>query len=667
MYKLCVFAGTSEGRELVSWLSQQEQVQVTACAATEYGGELLEEIPGVTVSARRLDEEQMEALFRSEGFSYVVDATHPYAPIVTDNIRAACQKTATPYLRLLRDGGLPENCVFVASTQEAVQWLSRTEGNVFLTVGSKELSCYKDIPGFGERFYARVLPVESSLTVCREAGLPTARTIAMQGPFSEELNIAMLRACAAQVLVTKQTGQKGGFWEKAAAARKTGATLLVIGRPDTVQGLSFSQTAAVLCRELGLKNRPQVTVVGIGPGDRSHRTLAAANAIAQADCLIGAKRMLDSVASPGQIREEAIAPEKILSAIEVHPECRRFAVVMAGDIGFYSGTKKLLPLLKDCQVTLEPGLSSLVCLCAKLGTSYEDVVTVSLHGRDNDILAAVGKNKRVFVLVGGENGMGKLAKELNQAGFGSLKLSVGERLCYPQEKITVGSAEELADKYFDSLSVALIEGGGAGVVTHGLPDETFQRGSHVGGSPIPMTKREVRASALSHLELRRDSLCWDIGAGTGSVAIEMAMQADLGHVYAVEKKPEALALLQENAARLHAANLTAVAGLAPDSCADLPAPTHVFIGGSSGKMEELLNLVWQKNPQARIVATAVALETVGELARCAKRCGGEGICLTAAQTRALGSYTLMQGQNPIYLFTFPGKKEDSGEYKGTEP
>lgn len=667
MYKLCVFAGTSEGRELVSWLSQQEQVQVTACAATEYGGELLEEIPGITVSARRLDEEQMEALFRSEGFSYVVDATHPYAPIVTDNIRAACQKTATPYLRLLRDGGLPENCVFVASTQEAVQWLSRTEGNVFLTVGSKELSCYKDIPGFGERFYARVLPVESSLTVCREAGLPTARTIAMQGPFSEELNIAMLRACAAQVLVTKQTGQKGGFWEKAAAARKTGATLLVIGRPDTVQGLSFSQTAAVLCRELGLKNRPQVTVVGIGPGDRSHRTLAAANAIAQADCLIGAKRMLDSVASPGQIREEAIAPEKILSAIEVHPECRRFAVVMAGDIGFYSGTKKLLPLLKDCQVTLEPGLSSLVCLCAKLGTSYEDVVTVSLHGRDNDILAAVGKNKRVFVLVGGENGMGKLAKELNQAGFGSLKLSVGERLCYPQEKITVGSAEELADKYFDSLSVALIEGGGAGVVTHGLPDETFQRGSHVGGSPIPMTKREVRASALSHLELRRDSLCWDIGAGTGSVAIEMAMQADLGHVYAVEKKPEALALLQENAARLHAANLTAVAGLAPDSCADLPAPTHVFIGGSSGKLEELLNLVWQKNPQARIVATAVALETVGELARCAKRYGGEGICLTAAQTRALGSYTLMQGQNPIYLFTFPGKKEDSGEYKGTEP
>ena len=656
MYKLCVFAGTSEGRELVGWLSCQKNVSVTACAATEYGGELLEEIPGVRVSARRLDEDQMRELFRKEGFSYVVDATHPYAPIVTENIRAACRETGVPYLRLLRDGGLPENCVFVSSTQEAVRWLSAAEGNIFLTVGSKELAAYKDVPGFGDRVYARVLPVESSLAACREAGLPTARTIAMQGPFSEELNIAMLKSANAQVLVTKQTGSKGGFWEKAEAARKTGVTLLVIGRPDRVEGLSFSQTAAVLCRELNLRQTPQVTVVGIGPGDRSHRTLAAANAISQADCLIGARRMLQSVAAPGQTWEEAIAPEKIVEAIEKHPECRRFAVVMAGDIGFYSGAKKLLPLLGGCKVTLEPGLSSLVCLCAKLGTSYEDVVNVSLHGRDGDILSALRKNKRVFVLVGGENGMGKLAKELTQGGFGDLKLSVGERLCYPDEKITVGTAAELSEKTFDSLSVVLIEGGGRGTVTHGLPDETFQRGSHENGTPVPMTKREVRACALSHLGLTRDALCWDIGAGTGSVAIEMALQADLGHVYAIEKKPEALALLEENARHLGVSNLTPVSGLAPDSCADLPAPTHVFIGGSSGKLEELLKLVWKKNPGARIVATAVALETVGELARLCKLYGGEGVCLTAAQARSVGNYTLMQGQNPIYLFTFPGRE-----------
>ena len=655
MYKLCVFAGTSEGRQLVEWLSSFGGLSVTACAATEYGGELLEEIPGVKVSAQRLDEGQMEAFFREEAFDYVVDATHPYAPIVTENIRTACTATGTKYLRLLRDGGLPEDCVCVDSTAEAVQWLSHREETVLLTIGSKELAAYRGLPGFSERYYARVLPVADSIELCKLAGVPTVHIIAMQGPFTKELNEAILHATGARILVTKQTGTKGGFWEKVEAAREAGAQLLVIGRPDHVAGLSFQETAAFLCKELGLTPRKQITIVGIGPGDREHRTLAAEKAIAQADCLIGAKRMLEAVATPGQTREEQIAPEKIVEAIAAHPECTRFTVVMAGDIGFYSGTKKLLPLLKDCEVTLEPGLSSLVMLCAKLGTSYEDVTPVSLHGRDCDIARALRHHKRIFALVGGENGMGALCQTLAKAGLGDARVSVGEALGYPEEKIITGTAEDLSDKTFHKLSVALIEWNGKTVVTHGLPDETFLRGSHENGTPVPMTKREIRAAALSHLELTADAVCWDIGAGTGSVAIEMALQADRGQVYAVEKKPEALALLRENTARLHVTNLTAVEGLAPAVCADLPAPTHVFIGGSSGQMEALLNLIWEKNPQARIVATAVALETVGELARCAKIYGGQGLYITAANTRTVGPYTLMQGQNPIYLFTFPGR------------
>lgn len=656
MYKLCVFAGTSEGRGLVKWLSTFDRLSLTACAATEYGGELLEEIPNVTVSAKRLDEGQMEAFFREQQFDYVIDATHPYAPIVTENIRTACQKTDTRYLRLLRDAGLPEDCVCVDSTQDAVEWLKNSRGNVLLTVGSKELGAYKSLPGFGERYYPRVLPVADSIELCKQAGVPTGHIIAMQGPFSKELNEAILHTVDAQFLVTKQTGTKGGFWEKVEAARAVGARLLVIGRPDHVAGLSFGQTAALLCKELGLTPKKNVTVVGIGPGDRDHRTLAADKAIQSADCLIGAKRMLDAVAAPGQTREEAIAPEKIVEAMNAHPECLHFTVVMAGDIGFYSGTKKLSPLLKDCDVTLEPGLSSLVMLCAKLGVSYEDVAPVSLHGRENDIAAQVRRHNRVFALVGGEDGMQGLCRRLTDAGLGDAKISVGEALGYPEERITVGSAEELAAKSFHKLSVALVEWSGKTVVTHGLPDETFQRGTHENGTLVPMTKREIRSAALSHLELTRDAICWDIGAGTGSVSIEMALQAYEGHVYAVEKKKDALALLKKNVSGLHIENLTAVEGLAPDACEALPAPTHVFIGGSSGRMEDLLKLIWDKNPFARITATAVALETVGELTRCARIYGGEGVCITAANTRPVGSYTLMQGQNPVYLFTFSGRQ-----------
>lgn len=657
MYKLCVFAGTSEGRELVKWLSAFEGLSVTACAATEYGGELLEEIPGVSVSAKRLDQGQMEAFFREEGFDYVIDATHPYAPIVTKNIRAACEATSVRYLRLLREGGLPEDCVCVDSTAQAVQWLKSREEPVLLTVGSKELSAYACLPGFGERYYARVLPVADSIELCKQAGVPTAHIIAMQGPFTRELNEALLRATGAGILVTKQTGTKGGFWEKVEAAKRCGVLLLVIGRPDHVEGLSFAQTAATLCRELGLTPRKNVTIAGIGPGDREHRTLAADRAIACAECLIGAKRMLDAVAAPGQTREEAIAPEKILEAINAHPECTHFTVVMAGDVGFYSGAKKLLPLLESCQVTLEPGLSSLVTLCAKLGVSYEDVTPVSLHGREGNITAELRQHGRIFALVGGDDGMSNLCRTLRDAGFGNARVSVGEALGYPEEKITLGTAEALAGQSFHKLSVALIEWEDSPIVTHGLSDETFRRGAHENGTMVPMTKREIRSAALSHLELTKDAICWDIGAGTGSVSIEMAIQAYGGHVYAVEKKREALALLKENVSSIHIANLTAVEGLAPDACQGLPAPTHVFIGGSSGKMEALLNLVWQKNPRARIVATAVALETVGELTRCMKLYGGEGVCITAANTRPVGPYTLMQGQNPVYLFTFPGRQE----------
>ena len=650
MYKLCVFAGTADGRALIRWLAPQ--AQVLACAATEYGGELLEEIPGVEVSAGRLDREAMEALFRQRGFDCVVDATHPYAPIVTENIHSACAETATPYLRLTRDGGVPENCLWADSTAQAVELLKSIPGNIFLTTGSKELKSYTALPDFAQRVYARVLPVEGSMAACREAGLPAAHTYGMQGPFSEELNIAMLHACEGSILVTKQTGAKGGFWEKVEAAKKANCTLLVIGRPESAPGLSFGDTVRELCRRFDLKVRSKVTVVGIGPGDRGHETLAAREAIAQADCLIGAARMLEAVASPGQLKVEAIAPESICGAIESHPECEKFAVVMAGDVGFYSGTKKLLPLLSHCQVTLEPGLSSLVVLCSRLGVSYEDVFCLSLHGREGDIAGAVNRHGKVFALVGGEDGMKNLCQRLTDAGLGHVEVAVGERLGYPEERITRGTARELSQGRFDKLSVALITGGGQGIVTQGLPDETFRRGSHADGTVVPMTKSEVRAVALSKLGLTRQSVCWDIGAGTGSVAIEMAMQADLGHTYAVEKKPEALALLQENARRLHVANLTAVEALAPQGCEDLPAPTHVFIGGSSGNMESILKAAWAKNPNARIVAAAVALETVAELTRLTKTYPAQTLCLTVAQAHKVGPYTMMQGQNPIYLFTF---------------
>ena len=346
MYKVCVFAGTTEGRELIRFLCAQG-IRVTACVATEYGETLLEEAETLTVSAARLDREAMAGLFRREGFDLAVDATHPYAPIVTENIARACEETGTEYLRLLRPAsGTAEGAVYVPDVPGAAEYLAGTQGNILLTTGSKELGEFSGIPDFASRVYARVLPMESSLEACASAGLPPAHIIAMQGPFSRELNVSLLRAVGAAWLVTKDGGNAGGFSDKAEAARETGTRLVVIGRPPQRQGLGLEETVDRLCVRFGLDPLPSVSLVGIGPGSPGSMTGDVRRAIDRADCLIGAARMLEAAGAPGKETFAAIAPKAIADHIFAHRELRRFAVLMSGDVGFFSGAKKLLPLLE---------------------------------------------------------------------------------------------------------------------------------------------------------------------------------------------------------------------------------------------------------------------------------------------------------------------------------
>jgi len=652
MYKLCVFAGTTEGRELVELLEGQP-VAVTACVATEYGETLLTARENLTISAGRLRREEMEALLRREGFDLVVDATHPYAQEVTEHIAGACQGTETAYLRLLREEqGLPAGALWAPDAAGAAALLADRPGNILLTTGSKELGRFASIPGFAQRTYARVLPMEASLRACEAAGLSPAHILAMQGPFSREMNLAMLRAVSAAWLVTKEGGAAGGFQEKAEAAAEAGAGLVVIGRPPQRQGMDFAGAAEEIRRRFGLRWRPRVTLAGIGPGSGEAMTGQVRRAIREADCLIGARRMLEAAAWAQKPGQEAVSPRDIVRCIQERPDCRRFTVLLSGDTGFFSGAKRLLPALADCQVDVLPGLSSLQVLCARLRTSYEDVTCLSLHGREGDVVPDAGRFRRLFVLVGGGTDASGLCGSLTRAGMGQVRVSVGERLGYPQERVTTGTAAELAGMDFDPLSAVLIENPQARPCAPGLPDELFQRSGE--GPVVPMTKSEIRALVISRLRLREDSLCWDVGAGTGSVSIEIALQARHGRVYAVEKREDALELLRENRERFHLWNLELVPGAAPQVCRDLPAPTHAFIGGSSGGLREIVSLLLEKNPAVRIAAAAVTLESVAELTgivRDFQFAEHEVLCLTSARGRVAGDYHLMTGQNPVYLFT----------------
>lgn len=656
MYKAIVFAGTTEGYALCEFLAEN-RVSVYACAATEYGGSLLQENEFLHVSAGRLKTEDMEELFRKENPEIVLDATHPYAAEVTKNIRTACESAGVLYQRILRpEGEKNSEAIYVESTEEAAAFLSGTEGNIFLTTGSKELAKFTGIPDYKERLFARVLSIPSVIRSCAELGIEGKHLIGMQGPFSAEINEAMLRQFQCSYLVTKDTGLAGGFPEKMEACQRCGVTPVIIGRPLKEEGLSQQDARVFLSKMFGFTLSQKISLVGIGMGAEKTLTLEGKKALNEAELLIGAKRMTEAVQKPGQMVLHEYRSEKIVEYIREHPKYRTVAIALSGDVGFYSGAKKLIDQL-DGNVEVICGISSVVYFMSKIGLSWDDAKIVSAHGRNCNLISLIRHNPKVFSILGTEDGVAVLASRLVYYGMGDVTLYVGENLSYENEKIFHDKAANLTEYRGDALSVvtACNEKATPMSAVHGISDGEFLRGK------APMTKEEVRTVSLSKLRLSEDSVCYDVGAGTGSVSVEMALRAWMGQVYAIEKKEDALALLKENKKKFAVDNLAIIPGVAPEAMTELPAPTHAFIGGSSGNMQDIINLLLEKNPKVRIVINCITLETVTEAMNAIRDFGLEDVDivqLAAARSKSIGRYHMMMGENPIYIISCSGRGEE---------
>lgn len=656
MYKAIVFAGTTEGYALCEFLAEN-RVSVYACAATEYGGSLLQENEFLHVSAGRLKTEDMEELFRKENPEIVLDATHPYAAEVTKNIRTACESAGVLYQRILRpEGEKNSEAIYVESTEEAAAFLSGTEGNIFLTTGSKELAKFTGIPDYKERLFARVLSIPSVIRSCAELGIEGKHLIGMQGPFSAEINEAMLRQFQCSYLVTKDTGLAGGFPEKMEACQRCGVTPVIIGRPLKEEGLSLQDARVFLSKMFGFTLSQKISLVGIGMGAEKTLTLEGKKALNEAELLIGAKRMTEAVQKPGQMVLHEYRSEKIVEYIREHPKYRTVAIALSGDVGFYSGAKKLIDQL-DGNVEVICGISSVVYFMSKIGLSWDDAKIVSAHGRNCNLISLIRHNPKVFSILGTEDGVAVLASRLVYYGMGDVTLYVGENLSYENEKIFHDKAANLTEYRGDALSVvtACNEKATPMPAVHGISDGEFLRGK------APMTKEEVRTVSLSKLRLSEDSVCYDVGAGTGSVSVEMALRAWMGQVYAIEKKEDALALLKENKKKFAVDNLAIIPGVAPEAMTELPAPTHAFIGGSSGNMQDIINLLLEKNPKVRIVINCITLETVTEAMNAIRDFGLEDVDivqLAAARSKSIGRYHMMMGENPIYIISCSGRGEE---------
>ena len=294
---------------------------------------------------------------------------------------------------------------------------------------------------------------------------------------------------------------------------------------------------------------------------------------------------------------------------------------------------------------------------AKIGLSWDDAKIVSAHGRDCNLISLIRHDPKVFSILGTEDGIAHLASGLVKYGMGDVTLYVGENLSYENEKIFRDKAANLTGYRGSALCVvtACNENAMPLPAVHGICDEEFLRGK------APMTKEEVRTVSLSKLRLQEDSICYDVGAGTGSVSIEMALRAWKGQVYAIEKKEDALGLLKENKQKFAADNLKIIPGTAPEAMTELPVPTHAFIGGSSGNMNEIIKLLLGKNPGVRIVINCITLETVTEAMNAIRNFGltdVDIVQLTAARSKSIGRYHMMMGENPIYIISCSGRGEE---------
>lgn len=664
-----IFAGTTEGRTISEYLASCK-VPVTACVATEYGETLLTENEYLKVHAGRMDQEEIAAFIREKGAELVIDATHPYAAVVSENVAAACEREQVDYVRLIRGSSAEsvDQAVLVGSVDEAVEYLKKTEGNILATTGSKELFKYTQIPGFEKRVFARVLSTGEVAAACEKLGFVGKNLICMQGPFSEELNIAMLHQFDCKYLVTKETGKAGGFEEKLHAAKAAGATLVLVGRPPEQKGYSYDEVlemmrirfhlaAASVLEVQPTQAKRKVTLVGIGIGTPEGMTVEAAQVIEKADLLVGADRMLAAAADKHKPTFSAYEPRKIGDYLELHPEYQRIVVLLSGDIGFYSGAKRLYEELeqRDFEVDALCGISSVVYFCGKLRTAWEDVCLLSIHGRSANLVGAVKSHHKTFTLLGKGESVHVLCQELMEYGLAHVTVHIGIQLGYEDEKILSGTPEELLKQSIDGLCVALIENETPfSGIRACVDDEEFSRGK------APMTKSEIRSLSVAKLQLPKDAVVYDVGAGTGSVTIELALAAVDGCIYAIERNQEACDLIEENKRKFGTPNIQVVHGLAPEAMEDLPAPTHAFIGGSAGNLKEIITCLLGKNPLIRLVINTVTLETMAEVSECLKTLNlieEETICVNVSRAKKLGAYHLMMGQNPIYIVTCRGGGE----------
>ena len=387
-------------------------------------------------------------------------------------------------------------------------------------------------------------------------------------------------------------------------------------------------------------------IIGAGMGHTSDLTEYAADIIKNADTVYGSARLYEqykvlntNISAPKYSEIESVLEKETL---------KNTALLVSGDVLFYSIAKKIQEKFSNkYNIELVPGISSMQYFLSKLNIINYDIKAVSMHGRNNSCLGPVSYNEYTFMLTGGDKKADNIINELYNAGLDYVYIYAGENLHSENARILSGNISDMLDYKFSSLTVLLIHNKEYVNPKTNLRDNDFIRGK------APMTKEDIRWLSACYLGIDDNDIVYDVGAGTGSCAIEFAGQAKDGLVYAVEKEDEAFELININKKNLKRHNVISIKGAAPEILTDLPAPDKVFIGGSSKTMKDIFKIVYEKNNHVKITVTAITLETISSAVDAFKDYNIEPdiVCINSAKSKKAGPYHMMMGNNPVYIIT----------------
>lgn len=687
MSEIVIFSGTQEGRTLSAYL-EGTRVRHSVCVASDYGEVAMEPSSYTRIHTGRMEQKEMEEYLRKVTCSTVVDATHPFALNASEVIKAAADHLGIPYLRMLNDASDAAeygDMTYFKDAKECAKALTQTDGNILVTSGGKDLDVFCQDESVKERIYARVLPSAESFAMCEENGVTGKHILGLLGPFSEEMNYAMLKQYDIKVMVTQESGVIEGFSEKIAAAKRAGVKTFVVGSSEEKKGLSFNEVLDALEDTLMVKLEHEtllsVSLCGVGIGDKKLRTVAVEKKIKHADMIFGPERLVEEL--PGNTYPFT-QPKDIFPIIELELKNTnklhvRAVVLFDGDISLSSDANDFAIAMdtwkskQKCKVELFklPGISSVSYFAAQIQRPYENLSVISVCNASEDtwkedLALKLKRLTKLYLLVDGVAQLQEVALLMEAQALVDLKLMMGYQLSREDEKIFSVSVRELAKVEEEGNYILYIENDSVEKrkISYGFSNEEFENNEialeefvdgSVENTELSITNEEIRQIVISKLKLSEQDVLLDIGAGTGSVAVSVAAMSDLVNVYAIEKDEVALAGLEANKEKFALGNLTIVKGSAPDVIRSLPDADAAFVGYNDGELLEVLRALRANNPKMRVAVLAETLEDILGLHAIAKEftvSGERMVQIGVAEILAKDERHIVENSSPVVLYTF---------------